>query len=227
MFTVDLAVAGRRQRDFRNGMLGGGVTGKLAKAWQLATRPRWIFDVGLKGKPHSFGNLVGAVSDPDDLDAFKAFIDSQFDPTVTWKDIGWLRSLWQGNILIKGVMGAEDACAAADVGADGVIVSNHGGRQLDGVASSISRLPEVAAAVGDQIEVYMDGGVRSGIDVVKAIALGADGVLIGRPWVWAIAADGEQGLTDLLEVFRQEIAIAMALMGVNRIEEITPDLIEP
>ena len=225
-FTVDLAVAGMRHRDYRNGMLGGGPTAKMAKLWQLATRPRWLVDVGLLGKPHSFGNLSEAVPDSYDLNTYKAFIASQFDSTVTWKDIVWLRSLWKGSLLIKGVMTKEDAREAAEAGADGVIVSNHGGRQLDGVASSISILPEVVAAVGDRIEVYMDGGVRSGIDVVKAVALGAKGVLIGRPWIWAVAARGEQGLTDLLGVFQQEIAAAMALMGVNRITEITPDLIE-
>jgi L-lactate dehydrogenase (cytochrome) len=226
VFTVDLAVAGMRHRDYRNGMLGGGPTAKMAKLWQLATRPRWLVDVGLLGKPHSFGNLSEAVPDSYDLNTYKAFIASQFDSTVTWKDIVWLRSLWKGSLLIKGVMTKEDAREAAEAGADGVIVSNHGGRQLDGVASSISILPEVVAAVGDRIEVYMDGGVRSGIDVVKAVALGAKGVLIGRPWIWAVAARGEQGLTDLLGVFQQEIAAAMGLMGVKRITEITPDLIE-
>ena len=226
MFTVDLAVAGLRHRDTRNGMMGNSLAGSLAKAWQVATRPRWIFDVGLKGKPHNFGNLREVVSDSNDLNEYKAFVDSQFDPTVTWKDIAWLRSLWKGKILIKGVMTAEDARAAADVGADGVIVSNHGGRQLDGVASSIVKLPEVVAAVGDRVEVYMDGGVRSGIDVIKAVALGANGVLIGRPWVWAMAGRGQQGLTDLLGVFQQEIAVAMALMGVKRIADINPGLIE-
>jgi L-lactate dehydrogenase (cytochrome) len=226
MFTVDLAVAGLRHRDTRNGVMGGGLAGRLAKAWQMATRPRWIVDVGLKGGPHDFGNLREVVSDSNSLNDFKAFIDSQFDPTVTWKDIAWLRSLWKGKILIKGVMAEEDARAAADVGADGVIVSNHGGRQLDGVASSIVKLPEVVAAVGDRVEVYMDGGVRSGIDVVKAVALGAKGVLIGRPWVWAMAGRGQQGLTDLLGVFQQEIAVAMALMGVKRIADITPGMIE-
>ena len=226
MFTVDLAVAGLRHRDTRNGMMGDSLAGSLAKAWQVATRPRWIVDVALKGRPHNFGNLREVVSDSNNLNAYKAFVDLQFDPTVTWKDIAWLRSLWKGKILIKGVMAEEDARAAADVGADGVIVSNHGGRQLDGVASSIVKLPEVVAAVGDRVEVYMDGGVRSGIDVVKAIALGANGVLIGRPWVWAMAGRGEQGLTELLGVFQQEIAVAMALMGVNRIADITPDLIE-
>jgi len=226
MFTVDLAVAGMRHRDTQNGMLGGGLAGSLAKAWQLATRPRWLVDVGIMGKPHDFGNLREMVSDARNLNAYKAFIDSQFDPTVTWEDISWLRSLWKGKILIKGVMTASDAIAAADIGADGVIVSNHGGRQLDGVASAISKLPEVSAAVGDRVEVYMDGGVRSGIDVVKAVALGARGVLIGRPWIFALAARGERGLVDLLGVFQQEIAVAMALMGVKQVSEITVDLIE-
>jgi L-lactate dehydrogenase (cytochrome) len=227
VFTVDLAVAGMRHADTRNGMLGGGLRGELAKAWQLATRPAWAIDVGLRGKPHNFGHLRDVVPDPNDLNAYKAFIDAQFDPTVTWQDIAWLRSVWQGKILIKGIMEADDARSAVDVGVDGVLVSNHGGRQLDGVGSSISKLAEIASAVGDQVEVYMDGGVRSGIDVVKAVALGANGVLIGRPWVWAIAARGEAGLTDLLATLQREISIAMALMGVNRIEEITLDHLEP
>jgi L-lactate dehydrogenase (cytochrome) len=225
-FTVDLPVAGMRLRDFRNGMLGGGIPGKLSQLAQIVTSPLWAVDVGLRGKPHNFGNLREVVPDPDDLDAYKAFIDAQFDPTVTWEDIGWLRSVWDGKILIKGVLEPDDALAAVDKGADGVIVSNHGGRQLDGVASTISKLAGVAEAVGDRTEVYLDGGVRSGIDVVKALALGARGVLIGRPWVYAIAGCGEAGLVDLLDVFRREIATAMALMGVNRVEEITPDLID-
>jgi L-lactate dehydrogenase (cytochrome) len=225
-FTVDLPVAGLRLRDYRNGMLGGGLPGKLSQLAQIVSSPLWAIDVGLKGKPHNFGNLRNVVPDPDDLNAYKAFIEAQFDPTVTWDDIAWLRSIWKGKILIKGVLEADDAKAAVDTGADGVIVSNHGGRQLDGVASSISKLAGVAAAVGDSAEVYLDGGVRSGIDVVKALALGARGVLIGRPWVYAMAARGETGVTDLLTLFKQEIAVAMALMGVNSIDEITPDLIE-
>jgi len=226
VFTVDLAVTGMRHRDARNGMLGGSMAGRLSKAWQIISRPRWVMDVGIKGKPHDFGNLRDAVGATRDLDAFKAYIATQFDPTVTWKDIAWLRSQWQGNILIKGVMSAEDARAAVEVGADGVIVSNHGGRQLEGVASSISKLPEVVAAVGDRAEVLMDGGVRNGTDVVKAVALGAKSVMVGRPWVWAMAARGEQGLVDLLGIFQQEIAVAMALMGVRQIAEITADLLE-
>ncbi len=226
VFTVDLAVAGMRHRDYQNGMLGGKTAGKVEKIYQLLTHPRWVVDVGLKGKPHNFGNLREVVPDPDDMDAYKDFIDSQFDPTVTWKDIAWLRSIWKGKLLIKGVMTARDASAAAEAGADGVIVSNHGGRQLDGVASTISCVADVSTAVRNRVEVYMDGGVRNGIDVVKALALGADGVLIGRPWIYAMASRGEQGLVDLLAVFQQEIAVALALMGVNRIEDINADLIE-
>jgi L-lactate dehydrogenase (cytochrome) len=223
---VDLPVAGMRLRDYRNGMLGGGIPGKLSQLAQIVSSPLWAVDVGLRGKPHNFGNLREVVPDPDDLDAYKAFIDSQFDPTVTWEDIAWLRSVWKGKILIKGVLEADDARAAVDTGADGIIVSNHGGRQLDGVASSISKLAGVAAAVGDRTEVYLDGGVRSGIDVVKAVGMGARGVLIGRPWVFAMAACGEAGITDLLALFQREISTAMTLMGVNTIDEINSDLIE-
>ena len=226
VFTVDLAVAGMRHRDFRNGMLGEGIQSRLAKFSQVLSRPRWIMDVGISGKPHSIGNLSGMIDNPGSLDAFKTFIDSQFDPTVTWKDIEWLRSVWKGKLLIKGLLEADDARRAADSGADGVIVSNHGGRQLDGVASSIYKLPGISAAVCGGIEVYMDGGVRSGIDVLKAVALGANGVLIGRPWVWAIAAHQQAGLIDLLNVFQKEIAVGMALMGVNRIDDLHSGLIE-
>ena len=225
-FTVDLAVPGLRQRDFRNGMVGGSLPGKLSQAAALATSPFWLWDVGIQGKPHNFGNLTGQVEDPDRLDAYRAFVESQIDPGVTWEDIRWLRGQWQGKLLIKGVLEPEDALAAADCGADGVIVSNHGGRQLDGVASSISKLPGVVAALDDRCEVYLDSGVRTGLDVVRAVALGANGVLIGRAWVYAMAAGGERSIADLLGVFQNEIRIAMSLMGVNRIEEITPDLVE-
>jgi L-lactate dehydrogenase (cytochrome) len=221
LFTVDLAVAGLRYRDFRNGMLGRDtLRAKLAKAWQLGTRPGWIGDVGLRGKPHCFGSLSDVVPDPTDLHAYKAWIDAQFDPTVTWKDIEWLRGIWDGKLYIKGVLEPDDARAAADAGADGVVVSNHGGRQLDGVASSISKLPGVAEAVGDRVEVLVDGGVRGGLDVLKAAALGARGALIGRPWVWAMAGAGQQGLSDLLAGFRLELQVAMALTGVTRIADI-------
>jgi len=226
IFTVDLAVTGMRHRDWRNGMIGDSLSSRLAKFRQLAARPGWLYDIGIRGKPHHFGNLTDVTEKPVDLVSLKDFIAGQFDPTVTWKDIAWLRGLWKGKLLIKGVLSAEDASSAMGVGADGVIVSNHGGRQLDCVSSGIGKLPEVVQAVGGQVDVFMDGGVRNGIDVVKAVALGARGVLIGRPWVWAAAGAGEKGLSDLLGVFQEEIRVAMALMGVNRIDELNPELLE-
>lgn len=226
VFTVDLAVTGKRYRDDRNGMFIGGPRGRAIKAWQLLSRPLWLYDVGIRGKPHDFGNLREVVHDARDLDAFKRFLDDQFDPTVTWKDIAWLREQWKGRIVIKGVMSAGDAQSAVDAGADGVVVSNHGGRQLEGVASTVSKLPEVVEAIGSQAEVYLDGGIRNGADVVKAVALGARAVMIGRPWVWALAARGEQGVVDLLDTFRREIHATMALMGVCSLDELNRDLIE-
>ena len=226
-FTVDLAVEGVRHRDARHGMVGSNPGARLARGWEILSHPRWVWEVGLRGKPHDFGNLRDILAmDSRDLNAYKAFIGAQFDPRVTWKDIAWLRGQWRGRILIKGVLNGEDARAAVDAGADGVIVSNHGGRQLDGVPSTISKLPEVAAAVGDRAEVLLDGGVRTGIDIVRAVALGAKGVLIGRPWAWAVAARGGAGVLALLQNFRREMAVAMALMGVNRVEELGPDCLE-
>lgn len=226
LFTVDLPVPGMRLRDFRNGMLGGGLKGKTSYLAQLASSPAWAVDVGLRGKPHNFGNLREVVPDPDDLEAYKAFIDAQFDPTVTWQDIAWLRGIWKGKLFIKGVLEVDDARAAVDAGADGVVVSNHGGRQLDGVASSIRKLGAVSAALGDRTEILMDGGVRSGIDLARALALGARGVLIGRPWVYAMAAGGERAVFDLLDVFQRELATAMALLGITRVDEFNRDLLE-
>ncbi len=226
IFTVDLPVPGMRHSDQRNGMYASGLKGALARVPQIAARPRWLLDVGLCGRPHSLGNLTEVVEKTDDLAGYKSFIQSQFDPSVTWKDIRWLRSLWPGKLIIKGILEADDARLAVDAGADGVVVSNHGGRQLGAAASSISKLPGVVEAVGKQIEVYLDGGVRSGLDVVKAVALGAKGVLIGRPWVWAVAGKKEAGLTQLLGIFQQEISVAMALMGVNKIADINTDILD-
>ena len=226
VFTVDLPLPGMRHRDARNGMFEKSLKGALARAWQLGTRPGWIYDVGVHGKPHTFGNYADLVPDPSDLNSYKQWIDGNFDQSVTWKDIAWLRGIWKGKLLIKGVLEADDAIAAAAVGADGVIVSNHGARQLDSVASSISKLPGVVAAVGDRIEVLMDGGVRGGLDVFKAVALGARGVLIGRPWAWALAAAGQAGVASLLDVFKRELEIAMALSGVTRIAEVRRELID-
>lgn len=227
LFTVDLPMPGLRRRDVRNGMYGGEkLAMAVGKATQLATKPGWILDVGIKGKPHTVGNLSDIVPDPTNLDAYAKFIDSQFDQSVTWKDIEWLRSIWPGKLAIKGVLEADDARAARDAGADAVIVSNHGARQLDSVASSISKLPGIAEAVGSDVEVLIDGGIRSGIDLVKALALGADGALIGRPWIWSAAGAGKAGVSKLLSNFKQEMRVAMALMGVNDVSELNADLID-
>ncbi|EIK51634.1 L-lactate dehydrogenase [Stutzerimonas stutzeri TS44] len=191
LFTVDLPVAGIRRRDIRNGMLDASWRGRLAKATQLAQRPGWLLDVGIRGKPHHFGNLSDRVADPSDLHAFKAWLDAQFDPRVSWDDIRWLRAQWPGRLVLKGIMEPDDALRALDCGADGIVVSNHGGRQLDGVASTIQQLPAVVEALGGRLPILLDGGIRSGVDLLRALALGAQGVLIGRPWAWALAAGGE------------------------------------
>ena len=226
VFTVDLPLTGKRYRDDRNGMLGAGLKGKAAKALQLATRPAWLWDVGIRGKPHDLGNLRGVVPGLEDLDTFKVFIDSQFDPSVTWFDIEQIRKRWKGRLLVKGVMSADDAVSAVNSGADAVVISNHGGRQIDGVSSTVSRLPEIVDAVGSKAEVLLDSGVRNGSDIVKAVALGATAVMMGRPWVYALAARGETGVADLLRVFQLEMANTMALMGVNSPQELTPDLVD-
>lgn len=226
LFTVDLAVSGLRHRDARNGIVSQGLRESLAKAWQIATRPRWAWDVGVWGRPHTFGNLANVLPVSSDQAAFRQWVSSQFDPSVTWRDIEWLRDVWKGRLIIKGVLEAEDARAAIGVGADGVVVSNHGGRQLDSVASSISKLHEVARTVGGQAEVYLDGGVRSGVDLFKALALGAHGVLIGRPWAWALAAGGQPAVERLLANFQRELQVTMALTGVTRIAQIGPEVLD-
>lgn len=220
VFTVDLPVPGMRHRDFRNGLDSTGPRSKALKAEQLLARPGWIWRVAVRGGPLSFGNLSDAVPGARNLDAFKDWIDAQFDPTVTWADIEWLREHWKGRLLLKGILDVEDARQAVEVGADGIVVSNHGGRQLDGVASAATKLPEIVAAVGSRTEILADGGIRSGTDVFRALALGAQGVMIGRPWAWALAAAGEAGLTRMLTTWQQELRLAMTLTGVTRIEDI-------
>ena len=227
VFTVDLAVVGERYRDTRNGIAGGANAWGRLRAGPLSylSHPRWLLDVGIKGKPHTFGNLAAYVPAATNPTEYRDWVGSQFDPSVTWKDIEWLRGIWQGKLIIKGVLSPEDATAAANIGADGVIVSNHGGRQLDGVASSISVVPRVRDCLSDQVEVLMDGGVRSGLDLFRARALGASGVLIGRPWAYAVAARGEAGVCGLLSAFQRELSVAMALCGVTRITDIHRGLV--
>ena len=222
IFTVDLAVLGARYRDVRNGM-GGGTTvwGRLRSGTlDYLAHPRWAVDVGLKGKPHTFGNLDDLVTKASTLADFKAWIDGQLDATVTWKDIEWVRAAWDGDLIIKGILSTEDAIAAFDAGADGIVVSNHGGRQLDSVSSTIAILPRVLDAVGGRGTVIIDSGIRTGQDILKAKALGADMTLIGRPWVYANAARGEQGIRNLLSAMKGEMQVSMALTGVNTIQEV-------
>ncbi|EER57724.1 FMN-dependent alpha-hydroxy acid dehydrogenase, partial [Acidovorax delafieldii 2AN] len=222
VFTVDLPLPGMRHRDTRNGMAARGTRPALLRALQVLARPGWLLDVAVQGKPLHFGNLTEQVPGARDLNAFKAWVDAQFDPSVTWKDIEWLRGHWKGRLLLKGILDVEDARSAMAVGAEGIVVSNHGGRQLDSVASSVSKLPAIAQAVGTQTEVLVDGGVRSGVDIFKALALGARGVLIGRPWVWALAGGGEAGLSALLATLQRELLLAMTLAGVTRTADIGP-----
>ena len=228
VFTVDLAVVGARYRDVRNGMGGGTSTwGKLRSGLlSYMSHPSWAMDVGIKGKPHTFGNLTEYVSKATTPADFKAWIDGQLDASVTWKDIEWLRSIWDGDLIIKGILSPEDALEAAKVGADGVVVSNHGGRQLDSVSSTIAMLPRVVDAVAGSTKVIVDSGIRSGQDILKAKALGADLTLIGRPWVYANAARGEQGVLSLLRTFKGEMKVSMALTGVNTISEVDTRILD-
>ena len=214
VLTVDLAVVGARHRDTRNAVVG--TPGRWAKARRgldLAAHPRWIRDVAVGGQPLTFGNLENAVPGARTPAAFRDWVDSQFDPSVTWEDIAWVRERWPGRLVVKGVLDPEDARRAADAGVDGVVVSNHGGRQLDSVPSTARALPAMVDAVGDEVEVLADGGVRTGLDVVKLIAMGARAVLIGRAWAWAVAARGEAGVRHVLDVMKADIDTALGLTG--------------
>lgn len=228
LFTVDLAVVGARYRDIRNGLSGGGgAYGRLRSGLiDYLLHPQWLLDVGIGGKPHVFGNLSAYVPEATTPSDFRAWVDQQFDPSVTWKDIEQLRRDWDGNLVIKGVLTAEDAVAAVNAGADGVVVSNHGGRQLDGVASGIAALSGIADALKGRAKILVDGGVRSGQDVVRAVASGADVALIGRPWIFAVAAQGEAGLKRYLSLVKHDVRTAMALTGTARTGDIGPSILD-
>jgi L-lactate dehydrogenase (cytochrome) len=221
MFTVDMPVPGSRYRDYRSGLAGApGLSGALRRFGQATLRPRWAWDVGVCGRPHALGNVAPVLGKDSGLEDFFAWMRNNFDPRVSWKDLEWLRSRWQGPLIVKGILDADDARAAADAGADGIVVSNHGGRQLDGVPSTARALPAIADAVSDRLTVLADGGVRSGLDVVRLLALGAHGALLGRAWAFALAGRGQAGVAHILELIAAEMRVAMALTGCTRVAEI-------
>ena len=221
VLTVDLAVVGARHRDTRNAIAGRPSRwAKAVRGIDLAAHPRWLRDVAVGGKPLTFGNLEQAVPGARNPAAFRQWVDSQFDPSVTWDDISWVRENWTGKLIVKGLLDPEDARRAVDAGVDGIVVSNHGGRQLDAVPSSARALPDVVDAVGDRVEVLADGGVRTGLDVVKMVALGARAVLVGRAWAWAVAARGEAGVRHVLAILRADIDVALGLTGHRSITEV-------
>jgi L-lactate dehydrogenase (cytochrome) len=220
VLTVDLPVPGSRHRDTR--AAGGGL-----RRWaQLLARPAWIWDVGIRGRPISLGNLEEIVGKRAPLDHFQAWIHANFDPSVNWKDVDWLRSRWGGKLIIKGILDRDDAREAISNGADAIVVSNHGGRQLDGALSTVRALRAVADAVAGRVPVLADGGVRSGLDVVRMLALGADFVLLGRAWAYALAARGEAGVAHVLQLIDAEMRVAMALTGCTSIDQLSEEIVE-
>lgn len=224
VFTVDMPVPGARRRDAHSGMSGRGAAAR--RLAQTFTRPRWSWDVGIRGRPHVLGNVAPVLDRATGLEDFMGWLAANFDPSIRWSDLDWIRENWSGPILIKGVLSVEDAESAAAIGANGIVVSNHGGRQLDGVAATARVLPRIADAVRDRMTVLADSGVRSGLDVIRMLALGAQGVLLGRAWIYALAADGERGVRQLLDTFEAEMRVAMALTGVTRIAQIDGSILD-
>lgn len=229
VFTVDMPVPGSRYRDYRSGLAGAaGTVGTLRRLWQAMLRPHWTWDVGIRGRPHGLGNVAPVLGHRSGLEDFFAWMKKNFDPSTNWSDIDFVREQWEGPLVIKGIMDAEDARAARDNGADGIVVSNHGGRQLDGVPSTARALPAIAEEVGDKMTVLADGGVYSGLDVVRMLALGADAVLLGRAWVFALAGRGQAGVEHLLQLIADEMRVAMALTGSIRVDAINArTLVDP
>ncbi|MFN8949035.1 MAG: L-lactate dehydrogenase [Alphaproteobacteria bacterium] len=227
VFTVDLPVLGTRYRDIRNGMgVQLPLLSRLRMAANFASSPGWIHDVGVRGRPLTFGNLAGVVKGANSLGALLHWTTTALDPSVTWKDLEWVRSIWKGPLILKGVLDEADAREAVATGADGIVVSNHGGRQLDAAKSSISVLPRIAETVGDKTTVLMDGGIRSGQDVTRALALGAKACMIGRAWVYGVAAKGEAGVGAVLETMKRELRTSMALVGAPRIDAINRSVVD-
>jgi L-lactate dehydrogenase (cytochrome) len=221
--TADLQILGQRHKDLRNG-LSAPPKFTPKHIWQMATRPKWCLDMA-RTKRHGFGNIVGHAKNVSDLSSLSVWTAEQFDPRLSWSDIAWIKERWQGKLIIKGILDEEDARAAADTGADAIIVSNHGGRQLDGAPSAISMLPKIVSAVGDRIEVHLDSGIRSGQDVLKAVALGAKGTYIGRPFLYGLGAMGKEGVELALSIIAKEMDITMALCGKRDIKAVGKDII--
>lgn len=218
LFTVDMPVPGARYRDAHSGLSGkhAGIRQKL----QAATHPFWAWDVGIHGRPHDLGNVSAYRGHPTTFEDYIAWLGKNFDPSISWKDLEWIREFWDGPMIIKGILDPEDARDAVRFGADGIVVSNHGGRQLDGVPSTAHALPAIADAVKDDLAILADSGVRNGLDVVRMIALGADTVLLGRAFIYALATAGESGVTHLLELFEKEMRVAMTLTGARTIADL-------
>jgi L-lactate dehydrogenase (cytochrome) len=218
VFTVDMPTPGARYRDAHSGM--SGPYGAQRRMLQAMTKPQWALDVGLLGRPHDLGNISKYLGKPTTLEDYVGWLGANFDPSISWKDLEWIREFWKGPMIIKGILDPEDAKDAVSFGADGIVVSNHGGRQLDGVLSTAKALPPIAQAVGSDLTVLVDSGIRSGLDVVRMLALGAKGVLLGRSMAYALAADGQRGVENLLDIFAKEMRVAMTLTGVTSIEQI-------
>jgi L-lactate dehydrogenase (cytochrome) len=221
VFTVDMPVPGARYRDAHSGM--SGPNAPLRRMLQAITHPSWALDVGLLGKPHDLGNISAYRGNPTGLADYIGWLGNNFDPSISWQDLQWIRDFWDGPMIIKGILDAADAKDAVRFGADGIVVSNHGGRQLDGVLSSARALPAIADAVKGELAILVDSGVRTGLDVVRMLALGADSVLLGRAYIYALAAAGEAGVSNLLELIEKEMRVAMVLTGAKTISEISAD----
>jgi L-lactate dehydrogenase (cytochrome) len=223
VLTVDLQVIGQRHADIKNGMTVP-PEWSLGKLIDFATKPAWVTGV-LQGKRRTFGNLVGHLKGTDDITALGTWIGTQFDTTLNWKDVDWIRSIWPGKLILKGILDVEDAEIAAKSGAQAIVVSNHGGRQLDGAPSSIAVLPEIVDSVGSKLEVMFDGGIRSGQDVMRALAFGAKSCMIGRAYAYGLGAGGQAGVTKAIDIIRNELNTTMGLCGVNTIAEIDEKVI--
>ena len=223
VFTVDMPVPGARYRDAHSGMSGPNAA--MRRYLQAVTHPHWALDVGLMGRPHTLGNISTYKGQNVSLEDYMGYLGANFDPSISWSDLEWIRDFWKGPMLIKGILDPEDARDAVRFGADGIIVSNHGGRQLDGVLSSARALPAIADAVKGQIKILADSGVRNGLDIVRLLALGADCTMIGRAFVYALAAEGEAGVSNLLNLLEKEMRVAMTLTSVKKVSEITDDLL--